>query len=160
MGRHNNPSIHLARRQIVDLRFLGASWEDISQIVHRTPQYCKWIYYQPAQRKMRHDLRDRVAQSIADCKAQRVAQCIQPQHSPQVRAAYTRAVAAQTLALATDRGPAQEALEAWMARVSGQAVDPGVCPLCGAARVDVMDAGEGDNGAIEGGTGQLDRPPV
>ena len=111
---------------------------------------------------MRHDLRDRVAQSIADCKAQRVAQCIQPQHSPQVRAAYTRAIAAQTLALA-DRGPAQAALEAWMARVSGQAVDPGVCPLCGAARADVAtgegDNGsiEGDNGAIEGQTGQRDR---
>ena len=166
MGKHNNPSIHLARRQIVDLRFLGASWEDISEIVHRTPQYCKWIYYQPAQRLMRHDLRDRVAQSIADCKAQRVAQCIQPQHSPQVRVAYTRAIAAQTLALA-DRGPAQAALEAWMARVSGQAVDPSMCPLCGAARVDVMAAGEGDNGSIEGDngsiegqTGQLDRPPV
>ena len=115
---------------------------------------------------MRHDLRDRVAQSIADCKAQRVAQCIQPQHSPQVRAAYARAIAAQTLALATDRGPAQAALEAWMARVSGVPVDPGVCPLCGGARV-VVQSGEGDNGAIEGdngsiegGTGQLDRPPV
>ena len=84
-----------------------------------------------------------------------------------MRVAYTRAIAAQTLSLATDRGPAQAALEAWMARVSGQAVDPGVCPLCGAARVDVMAAGEGDNGSIEGdngapgtGTGQLDRPPV
>ena len=155
MGRHNNPSIHLARRQIVDLRFLGASWEDISQIVHRTPQYCKWIYYQPAQRKMRVDLRDRVAQSIADCKAQRVAQCIQPQHSPQVQIAYTRAVAAQTLALA-DRGPAQAALEAWMARVSGVPVDPGVCPLCGAARAE-MATGEGNNGAPGTGTGQCDR---
>ena len=54
-----------------------------------------------------------------------------------------------------------------MARVSGVPVDPGVCPLCGAARVDVMAAGEGDNGSIEGdngapgtGTGQRDRPNV
>jgi len=60
------------------------------------------------------------------------------------------AVVAQTLALATDRGPAREALEAWMARVSGVPVDPGVCPLCGAARVDVMAAGEGDNGRHRG----------
>ena len=92
------------------------------------------------------------------------AQTAEPYRQP------TRAVAAQTLALATDRGPAREALEAWMARVSGQAADPGVCPLCGAARVDVMadngsiegDNGsiEGDNGAIEGQTGQCDRPPV
>ena len=46
----------------------------------------------------------------------------------------TRAVAAQTLALATDRGPAREALEAWMARMSGAPADPGVCPLCGSPR--------------------------
>ena len=105
---------------------------------------------------MRHDLRDRVAQSIADCKAQRIAQCIQPQNSPQVQIAYTRAIAAQTLALATDRGPAQAALEAWMARVSGQAVDPGVCPLCGAARAEMATI-EGNNGAIEAQTGQCDR---
>ena len=40
----------------------------------------------------------------------------------------TRAIAAQTLALATDRGPAREALEAWMARMSGAPADPGVRP--------------------------------
>jgi len=65
-------------------------------------------------------------------------------------------VAAQTLALATDRGPAQAALEAWMARVSGQAADPGVCPLCGGPRDDVMAAIEGDNGSIEGDNGSIE----
>jgi len=78
------------------------------------------------------------------------AQTAEPYRQP------TRAIAAQTLALATDRGPAQAALEAWMARVSGVPVDPGVCPLCGAARADVMADHEGDNGSIEGDNGSIE----
>ena len=152
------------RQQVVELRLLGASWDDISRITGRKPQWCRQVCSHKKQREYRATLRERVAQAVATARAKQITDSLSPQHSPQVRAAYTRAVAAQTLALATDRGPAQEALEAWMARVSGVPVDPGVCPLCGAARADVMDAIEGDNGAIEGdngpiegGTGQCDR---
>ena len=156
----NNPNLYVFRRLVIEMRFLGCSWEDIADATGRSPDYCRRIYSLPALRAYRTLLRDRIAQAIVDLRCASIDQA-QAQDSAAMIHAHTRTLATTAAlgALGLAPGPAGERFRAWVQSGRGVRgplpVPPGcVCPVCGGPWPG---PDEGDNGPIEGQSGQSDR---